>query len=93
MKVDSDVLFMDNLVHIAFLCGQPCSVLLRGKYITHCQTYLRLLCVLPHSYTLSAATGEADLAVHHLKQLLSAGVGPSKIAMVAPYNLQVLVAF
>lgn len=34
--------------------------------------------------------GEADLVIHHLKALLAAGVAPSDIAVIAPYNLQVL---
>lgn len=34
-------------------------------------------------------TGEADLVFHHLKLLLDAGVSPSDVAIIAPYNLQV----
>jgi len=39
--------------------------------------------------SLSFSTGEADLVVHHVKNLLEAGVGPSDMAVIAPYNLQV----
>ncbi len=34
--------------------------------------------------------GEADLVLHHLKHLLGMGVCLSDIAVIAPYNLQVL---
>lgn len=34
-------------------------------------------------------TGEADLVVHHLKALLAAGLPAKKVAVIAPYNLQV----
>ena len=37
--------------------------------------------------------GEADVVLHHLKLLLSNGVCPQDIAIIAPYNLQVLYAF
>ena len=34
--------------------------------------------------------GEADLVLHHLKALLEAGVPLRDIAVIAPYNLQVI---
>lgn len=37
------------------------------------------------AYTL----GEADLVIHHLKALISAGVAPCQVAVIAPYSLQV----
>ena len=43
-----------------------------------------VLCALMFFYV-----GEADLVIHHLKALLSAGVSPGDIAVIAPYNLQV----
>lgn len=33
--------------------------------------------------------GEADIAVAHVEKLVSAGIAPSDIALIAPYNLQV----
>ena len=41
----------------------------------------------------SLPPGEADVVLHHLKLLLSNGVCPQDIAIIAPYNLQVLYAF
>ena len=34
--------------------------------------------------------GEADLVLHHVKSLMESGLGAKDIAIIAPYNLQVL---
>ncbi len=35
--------------------------------------------------------GEADLVVHHLKTLVSAGLSSTQLAVIAPYSLQVCI--
>ena len=37
--------------------------------------------------------GEVDLCVVHVEKLIKAGLNPSDIAVIAPYNLQVLLIF
>ena len=45
--------------------------------------------ILSH-WLLNCPPGEANLVVHHVKQLLTAGVPASSIAVIAPYTLQVI---